>query len=444
MLIGSSTATTFQASAQIAKTQATQSFSEVYAKSAFKPVPDNIHMVWVGSKPGDKQQEYVKQWAAKNPGSHVNLWVDSQHFGAYAANTAVREEVEKMFPDSAAYKSEKLMRGLFSQVAATLGKGSGSVHQLVARNQALAELNKELSAKGNEHWKEALLPQGGKVGADNAAAVLDAFRHLVRGNDEKFLNADGLIFRQTVEAWDRSAPGSERDVDTLNLIRARFADSPNVHIRDLSNPGDIELRNRDAYRHEIVGRNGAYPAASDIARYEILHTYGGVYSDIDLECLQPLAGMLPAHPDLMLVGLAVGKREASGSVTPYFANALLASHPGSKMLNSFIEKIGGDYSQMKGNEFAGDRYFSRPNKFTIENTGPNALRGHVDAVVRKGLGQPELTRCDAQSLAERIWDTNEPRNRDFWAAVESHFKFPDGFVNFETEEQQKSATKSMA
>ncbi|EXF96347.1 hypothetical protein HK44_022855 [Pseudomonas fluorescens HK44] len=59
-------------------------------------------------------------------------------------------------------------------------------------------------------------------------------------------------------------------------------------------------------------------------------------------------------------------------------------------------------------------------------------------------GQPELRRVDAFSLAETIWGQNEPQHKDFWSAVESHFNFPQNYVNFETEEQQLSATYAMA
>ncbi|OQS35727.1 hypothetical protein B0T39_17620 [Chromobacterium haemolyticum] len=434
---------TTSSSTGVESVQASKSFAQIYDKGDFKAVPSEIHMVWVGSKPGDSQQKYLREWSAKNPNSTVNLWVDSKQFGAYAANKEVREQVNALFPDAKQYQQEKQLRGLFSQLKTTLQPADDQLGR-AAQKQALGELNKELGAKGNEAWAQALLPNGGKVTAENAAAALQSFQQLTRGNDEKFLQADRLVLDQTVKAWDRCAGDSPRDVDALQALQQQFADYGNVRIRDLSNPSDIQLKNHDAYQHEILGRNGAYPAASDIARYEILNNYGGVYADIDLECTQELSGALHAHPDLMLVGLAEGKREASGSATPYFANALLASHPNSQMLADFIDKIGNDYQSMRGNQFAGDRYFSRPNKSTIEGTGPNALRGQVDAVLRQAEGEPERMRNDPQSLAERIWDVNQPKNEDFWAAMESHFKFPDGYVNFETEEQQQSATKDMA
>ncbi|AZC83998.1 TcdA/TcdB catalytic glycosyltransferase domain-containing protein [Pseudomonas chlororaphis] len=423
----------------IEASQAPKAFSEVYPKSEFKVVPSNIHMVWVGSQPGEKQHEYLRQWAEKNPGSTVRLWVDSSQFDAYATNKAAREKAERIFPE---YQSEKPLRGLFSQLKTTLDRPD-TVLNPAAQKQALSELNKELSAKGNEVWKQKLLPNADKVTAQNAGQVLAAFQHHTRANDDKFFQAERMILDQTVKSWDRGGSNPTRDVTKLKALQEQFRDLKNIEICDLSNSNDIQLKNKEAYQHEIIGRNGAYPAASDIARYEILYKYGGVYADIDLECMQPLSGELQAHPDLMLVGLAEGKNEASGSATRYFANALLASHPSSKMLSDFIDKIGEDYQNLKGNEFSGDRYFSRPNKSTIELTGPNGLRGHVDTVIRKAQEQPQLMRNDVLSLSERIWDQRQPQNKDFWSSMESHFKFPDNYVNFETEEQQQSATKAM-
>ncbi|KTB81988.1 hypothetical protein AO072_16295 [Pseudomonas syringae ICMP 13102] len=424
----------------IEKSQTSNALMDVYPKKDFKVVPSNIHMVWVGSQPGDKQQEYVRQWAKKNPDCTVMLWVDASQFKAYETNKITRQQAENVFPE---YQSEKLMRGLFSQLETTLDT-SGSVSNLSAQKQALSELNKELLAEGNESLKQNVLPHAAEVTLHNARLALAAFKEHTARHDDNFFQAERIILDQTVKSWDRLTTNATRDVVTLNELQKKFQGIKNVQIRDLSNSKDIRLKNKDAYQHEIIGRNGAYPAASDIARYEILHEYGGVYADIDLECMRPLSGVLHAHPDLMLVGLAQAKSEASGSTTPYFANALLAAHPGSKMLSDFIDKIGEDYKRLKGNEFRGDRYFSRPNKSTIEATGPNGLRGHVDAVIRKAQGLSSLMRDDAVSLSERIWGQDLSQNKDFWSSLKTHFNFPENYVNFETDEQQNSATKAMA
>ncbi len=65
-------------------------------------------------------------------------------------------------------------------------------------------------------------------------------------------------------------------------------------------------------------------------------------------------------------------------------------------------------------------------------------------MIQEAKGRPDLIRNDAASSAERIWDMAKPQNKEYWGLVDSHFKFPDNYVNFETEEQQNSATKAMA
>ncbi|MCP1292861.1 hypothetical protein NK214_22010 [Chromobacterium sp. S0633] len=100
--------------------QASKRFAQIYDKSDFKAVSSEIHMVWLGSKPGDSQQKYLRGGLEKNQSSGVNLWVDSKPFGAYAVNKDVREQVNTLFPDAKQYQQEKQLRGLFSQLKAGL------------------------------------------------------------------------------------------------------------------------------------------------------------------------------------------------------------------------------------------------------------------------------------------------------------------------------------
>jgi len=434
--------TTFLASTQgTEQPQGAKSFESTYPKSQFRQIPNNIHMVWVGSKPGEKQDEYLRQWATKNPNHKVMLWVDSTQFDAYATNKAAQAKAESIYPG---YQAERPIRGLFSQLKATINSAGLHPRNKAEQTQVLTELNKELSSSANKALKASLLTSGEKITPENAPQVLHAFERHASRTDDKFFQAEAVILDQTTKSWDRYASNPPRDTAALDAVKARFGDLKNVQIRDLSNPSDISLQNKDVYQHEIMGRNGGYAAASDVVRYEIVNQYAGTYTDIDLESMRPLDKALNAHPDLMLVGMAEGKSDAKGSSTPYFANALFSSHSQSAMLSSLIDDIGNKYRSMKGNEYAGDRYFSRPNKSTIETTGPNALRGHVDRVIQEAKGRPDLIRNDAGSLAERIWDKPTPQNEEYWKLVDSHFKFPDNYVNFETEEQQNSATKAMA
>lgn len=56
----------------------------------------------------------------------------------------------------------------------------------------------------------------------------------------------------------------------------------------------LSLRNRDWFDNadELVPDDSVYQLRSDIARYEILHSYGGVYVDLDYRWQKPLSAAL--------------------------------------------------------------------------------------------------------------------------------------------------------
>ncbi len=105
---------------------------------------------------------------------------------------------------------------------------------------------------------------------------------------------------------------------------------------------------------------------SDIARYEILNQHDGIYTDVDLECKQALAfDMLKSYPDLVLVGMAAETR----SVTPYFANALIASHQGNKLISELIGETKEEYDYIKGNDFPEQDILFDPIKQRLKERG---------------------------------------------------------------------------
>ena len=59
------------------------------------------------------------------------------------------------------------------------------------------------------------------------------------------------------------------------------------------------LRNRDAY---LAAPN--FGQKADILRYELLERYGGVYVDVDMECLQSLDPLLDARGLIFLAGFS--------------------------------------------------------------------------------------------------------------------------------------------
>jgi len=92
---------------------------------------------------------------------------------------------------------------------------------------------------------------------------------------------------------------------------------------------DLEMTNRELYEQEAN-----YGAKADIARIEILHQFGGLYVDVDFECLQPesfedlhrsydfYCGMTPLDCKSFVLN-----------------NALIGSIPGHPILTAIIEEL---------------------------------------------------------------------------------------------------------
>ena len=76
--------------------------------------------------------------------------------------------------------------------------------------------------------------------------------------------------------------------DRVLAMRQTWIDRhPDWEFRILA-PEDLTwLRNRS-----LFDRAETYAQKADIARYEVVHRFGGVYLDTDMECLRPLDGLL--------------------------------------------------------------------------------------------------------------------------------------------------------
>lgn len=604
-----------------------QAFAQKYPHAEFSPVPKALHWVWVGSQPRPEQITRMADWAKKNPGLELNLWVDSRHFDLYASNRDAKLAAERRIADqpgndpSPEMQNRKKLRQLFGQLETAIksdgGNGSGTKLSIFELNKvlsgagfegfrarlvgadgkltsanakavldtfnaqmkpagiqlrqlfgqldaaiksdggtgegtekAVSELNTVLSGTGFEGFRNKLVGADGVLTSENAKEVLDTFNAEMKPSDmqkrknlrllfdqlhaalktverdnkiqrvnpdlspmsaisqlntmlsgegfeasrAKLVGADGKVtvenaaevlnkFNAEMAAFEEAsgvedvasdaggksveerllemdaakldhyvrgfdasmATSGARDVRTpegraqFDALQDYLRDMvPNVRLRDVADPDEITLQNKDAYNCELINRGGQLPAASDILRYEILNQHGGIYSDIDLGCNEPLDfSRIQSHPDLMLVGLPGAKGESSESTTPYFANALLAAHPGSSAVQGMIDRIGNFYDTMQGNTLDGRRYHEHINKSVIEVSGPSGLRQHIASVI----GLPE---ADAEKLSLRIWEKDLPENQPFWQAVDSHITFPPEFVEFETEEQNDSATKQLA
>lgn len=96
-------------------------------------------------------------------------------------------------------------------------------------------------------------------------------------------------------------------------------------------PGTVPaLRHQDLYDRPWVWspRSDPWMWRSDVFRYEILHTEGGLWVDMDLEPLHPV--------DELLHGADVVAGREDGT---YVANGFLASAPGSAFLTDVLDGL---------------------------------------------------------------------------------------------------------
>jgi len=86
--------------------------------------------------------------------------------------------------------------------------------------------------------------------------------------------------------------------------------------------GDFESR-------KAFARAKSLGAKSDIARYEILRRYGGIYADTDFECLRPFEGL--ADRCSFIVGNLFGP-------DPYLCNAIIGAAPGHPIIEELCRR----------------------------------------------------------------------------------------------------------
>jgi inositol phosphorylceramide mannosyltransferase catalytic subunit len=83
-----------------------------------------------------------------------------------------------------------------------------------------------------------------------------------------------------------------------------------------------------------------YPYAiqrADAIRYLVLHQLGGVYADIDYECLQPLDPLLAGHS--AIIGLEPAVHAVISKVDHMLCNALMATESGHPLMAAIIRHL---------------------------------------------------------------------------------------------------------
>ncbi|WP_165380265.1 glycosyltransferase family 32 protein [Candidatus Finniella inopinata] len=126
-------------------------------------------------------------------------------------------------------------------------------------------------------------------------------------------------------------------------------------------PTDFPLKNY--FEQELTGKK--YGKASDILRCVILDSYGGVYRDVDLEFLKPLAAMNYGYD------LYVGMEYHCG----YPGNAFIASRSGHPVIKRMLEIIDRNFDVKRAPKYINNtRYLDWDGPMeTICQTGPVVL-----------------------------------------------------------------------
>ncbi len=94
----------------------------------------------------------------------------------------------------------------------------------------------------------------------------------------------------------------------------------------------------------------------DFARYALMHVYGGIYADLDMECLRPLDSLLRA--DGPIIGVEPGEHGVLYQTERVLCNAILFSPPRHPLWRQLLDYIADNY---------------RPHGNAVYNTGPMAL-----------------------------------------------------------------------
>jgi inositol phosphorylceramide mannosyltransferase catalytic subunit len=137
---------------------------------------------------------------------------------------------------------------------------------------------------------------------------------------------------------------------------------------------------------------------ADVIRYCLLHHFGGVYADLDIECLEPI-DKLVAEGEFIAV-LEPAEQGAWLGKTSLFSNAFMASRPGHPFLSAVLEWL------------ARDRVQGLTHRDVLATTGPlmldevfRAYSGNDVSIVPSHLvfpfvaGSPELAQLGGSGAA---------------------------------------------
>lgn len=223
---------------------------KVYYEKTAKPVPKEVHFIWLGGPLGEIQKEYVKVWAKLNPDYNINIWYDSDHLYTYEANKKLREFLNYTL---AGVKNDPNFKKIFTEKYINL---QNDMFLKMMKNHNVKSLNFSFD-KERINYIEKILYNKGNV---------------------------------SYEAIDNNLNIMLNDAKNLS------DEYENIKVKDFKvNKFYWQLKN--TYEQEMLLR-GNFAAAGDSARLEILARFGGLYMDIDvLPSIKQLNLFMETHKD---------------------------------------------------------------------------------------------------------------------------------------------------
>jgi hypothetical protein len=158
-----------------------------------------------------------------------------------------------------------------------------------------------------------------------------------------FLEAGGC--RQPVLWTDLSAEAVREDRDREGPLRRllEWCTERGVCLLSIDDVfcGEAPMRLQPLFNLARLQRQ--WGVASDLLRLEILHRFGGIYSDVDNECLGAIRPDLLARPFSPEAEPREDRRLAVGMLGEYPCNAFLIAHPCSPFVENYLGIIRSKY-----------------------------------------------------------------------------------------------------
>lgn len=147
-----------------------------------------------------------------------------------------------------------------------------------------------------------------------------------------------MIPRHLIQtAWSEDLP------PVLQLYRRSWRkNNPQLEVRFFSDELCRELIANEFPQH--LNAYDSMPFAvmrADVFRYAALFVHGGIYADIDMECLAPLPDWFFAPPCLLSVEASLGRRrqvELRYDKPMQIANCILAAEPNQPFFRALVER----------------------------------------------------------------------------------------------------------